>query len=112
MEKIRSWPRWVQYGLLSAAAAVILFLVTFLFPSMVLFYVGVIAPPLLLSLLGPSIMPESLILNITLASVFWFLFGALLGKTIKQFIWAVIIWLAALLIMGFFAAYFASLGGS
>ncbi|MGB2896487.1 MAG: hypothetical protein WBB65_10050 [Anaerolineales bacterium] len=109
MEKIRSWPRWLQYGLLSAAAAAIFFLVTFLFPSLVLFYLGVVAPPLYLYLLAPSIMPESFILNITLALGFWFLFGAILGKYIRKFIWAAIIWQAALLIMGFLAAYFASL---
>ena len=112
MEKIRSWPRWLQYGLLSTTAATIFFLVTFLFPSLVLFYLGVIAPPLLLYLLAPSIMPESFILNIILALGFWFLFGALLGKFIKKFVWAAIIWQATLLIMGFLAAYFASLAWS
>ena len=112
MEKIRSWPRWLQYGLLSTTAATILFLITFLFPSLVLFYLGVIAPPLFLYLLGPSILPESFILNIILALGFWFLFGALLGKFIKKFVWAAIIWQAALIIMGFLAAYFASLAWS
>ena len=96
-EKIRSWPRWLRYGLLSGAAALILYI--FVYADLYLIGAGTAAP--FQWGLGfiffkyvhrwPSQSQQLFSWGFTLG--FWFLLGCLLGKFIKNPRIAILIWL-------------------
>ena len=102
MERFKSWPRWVRYGALSAIPSFALALIGMSSEGIVevglFFTYGSIAPALLM----PEIIQEaswelgifaSLSINLIWISIFWFLFGAFLGKVINRPRLAIFLWL-------------------
>ena len=108
MENIRSWPRWLQGGLLSVVAAGVLYLVGFLIEPLSIISFGIVAPSIIAMAISP-ILPESIFLSITIHLGYWFLIGALLGRYIKNLGLATIIWLAVQIFGGIIAIFL--LGG-
>ncbi len=106
MEKIRSWPRWLQYGFLSVIAAGILYLVGFLIEPLSFISFGIVAPSVIIWSL-PTALSESIILSITIHLGYWFLIGALLGRFIKKEVWAALIWLIVQIFGGILSIFIA-----
>ena len=108
MDKIRSWPRWIQGGLLSVVAAGILYLVGFLIEPLAILSFGIVAPSIISMSLSP-VLPESIYLFIAIHLGYWFLIGALLGRFMKSLGLAAIIWLVIQIFGGIIAIFI--LGG-
>ena len=106
MNKIRSWPRWLQGGVLSVFAAGILYLVGFLIEPLSFISFGVVAPSIIIMSLPPAL-SESIFLVITFHIGYWFLLGALLGKFIKKEVWAALIWLLVQIFGGILSIFIA-----
>jgi len=103
MDKIRSWPRWVRYGLLSGLWS--LFSFTGFFFSWLL-----VAPTMLPSILlfGRFEWTDWGFLSFGLGVGFWTLLGGLLGKFIKNPVGAFLIWLVLQIVgsyLGFWATF-------
>jgi len=114
MDKNRSWPRWIRFGLLSAAAVSISnYIFLWVLPNLLrdlLISEGVLSFAIsliglgtigfgfvIVILLGLGSYENALIFILNIG--FWFLFGALLGKFINKLGWAALIWLAVFMIM-------------
>ena len=104
MEKIRSLPRWLQGGLLSVIATVVLYLVGFFIEPLSFISFGIVAPSIIVMSL-PPVLSESIILSIIIHIGYWFLIGALLGRFIKKEVWAALIWLAVQIFGGIIAIF-------
>ena len=106
MDKIRSWPRWYQYGLTSAAAAFLLHIFGLYvdIPEIRFIGLGALAPWFLSALLTDA--PSPLWEQYFITLVFWFLVGAQLGKSRLNFRVAVGIWVTIQIAMGFFMFIF------
>ena len=108
MDKIRSWPRWLQLGFLSVVAAGILYLVGFFIKPLSILSFGIVAPSIISMSLSP-VLPESIFLFIAIHLGYWFLVGALLGRVIKSLGLATIVWLVIQIFGGIIAIFL--LGG-
>ena len=106
MDKIRSWPRWIQGGLLSVVAAGILYLVGFLIEPLSFISFGVVAPSVIIWSLPPAL-SDSIILSFTIHLGYWFLIGAFLGRFIKKEVWAALIWLVVQIFGGILSIFIA-----
>jgi hypothetical protein len=108
MDKIQSWPRWLQLGFLSVVAAGILYLIGYLIEPLAIFSFGIVAPSIISMSLSP-VLPESIYLFIAIHLGYWFLIGAFLGRFIKNLGLATIIWLVVQIFGGIIAIFL--LGG-
>ena len=94
MDKIRSWPRWIRYGLISALVALTLTIPYFTGDNSWL-CIGPLAPAGFLIILGG---PETPVLVIAATALFWFLVGSLIGRDVKSGSRAVGCWLCILIL--------------
>ena len=108
MDNVRSWPRWLQGGLLSVVVAGVLYLVGFLIEPLSIISFGIVAPSVIFMAISP-VLKESIFLYITIHLGYWFLIGALLGRYFKSLGLATIIWLAVQIFGGIMAIFL--LGG-
>ena len=91
MEKIRSWPRWLRFGLLSGFVASIIYMAgLFMAVNLSDFFgiinSGVVIPAIFIGLIIGRGVPSHAFhwQDVVLALGFWFLVGALLGKFTKS----------------------------
>jgi len=115
MDKIRSWPRWICFGLVSALVAVVVsiyFMFVFdmsdtNYPSLV--FAGLALPGILAGLFLDSIRtvipsgdhnPFNTGPPIVINAAFGFLIGGLLGRYIKSTPFAVLIWFFGQMCLG------------
>jgi len=105
MDKIRSWPRWIRYGLISALVALTLTIPFFISNKSFLF-IGPLAPAGFLILLGGPDLGTP-ILFIAETALFWFLVGSLIGRYVKSGSRAVGCWLCILILtwIGLFVVF-------
>ena len=107
MDKIRSWPRWIRYGLISALVALTLTIPAFIDDNLTLF-LGPFFPALpLVKLCGPVIYTP--VLLIAVSALYWFLIGGLIGKFIKDAIYAGLLWLGILYLTWMAGLYYVAL---
>ena len=96
MEKIRSWPRWIRYGLISAFVSPILAIPWFIDSNLFLF-IGPLAPAIFLMILGGPDLGTP-IFFIAETALFWFLIGGLIGTFVKSATIAGALWLFILML--------------
>lgn len=92
IDKIRSWPRWLRYGLVSGAAALIQYTIVFLFsfPGVLFLNLGLYTPLLLIG--RERLAYFTVWQGNVFTLVFWFLLGGLLGRLPYKLWVAVLLW--------------------
>ncbi|MCK4782194.1 MAG: hypothetical protein KAV87_00475 [Desulfobacteraceae bacterium] len=102
---IRSWPRWIRFGLISAFVSLTLTIPALigdnLSPA-----IGPLAPSIILMILGGPDMGAP-VFFIAESALFWFLIGGFLGRYIKRATIAGLLWLGILLLTSMVGVYFA-----
>ncbi len=115
MQRIRNWPRWIRFGLLSALAAIAFTIIGILGEQyhsvFAVFTLGMLAPSWLLLFYGPfdivdAFSPGREVVVLSFVPIIWFLIGGLLGRYIKNALLAVGIWVGVLVAGVIYIGYF------
>ena len=95
MQRIRNWPRWLRFGLLSASVALTLSVIGMqLENDLWMILGGSYGLPLFLSIILSLVIPDHPLQRhiYVLITIFWFLIGGLLGRFVMDTRIAVGIW--------------------